>query len=177
MNDDLMIFQRYFSMPEAQVICSRLRAEGLHPEIKDENLHSIAPHLSIAMGSIIVLLPADEHQAANEIIASFSQNSNEPTNQEAHVETPAPYADSDKMVRKIHLNAIFGLFILPVVTTAYSLFLSLKLVLSGRKLSYYGKTRLALANIFNLVAIFILYYLFGSEFRNLLNFNFPLFNL
>ena len=52
LSDDLVIFRTCSSLPEAQIIKIQLEQAGLHPEIKDEHMQTIASHLSSLLGNI-----------------------------------------------------------------------------------------------------------------------------
>lgn len=156
-SDDLIIFRTCANLPEAQIIKLQLENEGLHPEIKDEHMQNIASHLSSLLGNITLLLPEDEVEKANEILAvnhsSDDESEEEPEQASAQVDQKALYAKR---------AAFFGVLLIPFLPTLYSLVLSFQCVFSPQALSVKGRKDLTLAFVTNFFAILVIAFLVWS---------------
>jgi len=59
-----------YSLPEAQIVASRLRAAGFEPLIQGGHHASVSPHYLVALGGIQILVPAQEAAPATELVSA-----------------------------------------------------------------------------------------------------------
>lgn len=149
-SDDLVIFRTCANLPEAQIIKLQLENEGLHPEIKDEHMQNIASHLSSLLGNITLLLPEDEIEKANEILAVKHGSD------EIDDEPELPTARLDQKALYAKRAAFFGVLLIPIIPTVYSLILSIQCFFSRSSLSSKGRKDLILAWVINLFALVVI---------------------
>lgn len=166
-SSDLVILRTCASLPEAQILKLQLENSGLHPEIKDEHMQTIASHLSTFLGGIILLLPEDEVEKAHEILQANAFPSEDSDQEKKEIQPNR--VDQKSLYAK--RSALFGVFLVPILPTLYSIYLSIQCVLNYPILSTKGKKDFWIATSINLLALLAIYFLFKTgEFLSLVNF-------
>ena len=69
MSDEIVELARYFDAIEGEVVCARLRAEGIKAYLKTDNAGGIHPELNFTRGVRLMVLAGDEERA-RELIES-----------------------------------------------------------------------------------------------------------
>lgn len=131
---------------EARVVKSFLESQGFHPRVRDEQLRSVAPHLGDALGKLILEVPEHEFLQASQSLENVER---------PREVTSLPSSDpSQDLAKKTLLNAILGVFVVPVLCNVYSMILGFRVLGREMPLSKKSRQRLTLAMVFNAFAFY-----------------------
>ena len=137
------------SFEQAQVIKSLLKSNGLHPHFRDENMRSIGPHLNPMMGRIIIDIPEIEFLLASQILEQHELEKKS----ESQPDKKSKVEEQENLAKKVLISSILGCLILPIAASIYSMILGFRLLKTQPPLNKVILRRLALAVLFNSLAL------------------------
>jgi hypothetical protein len=70
---DLVLIARFFTPVEAQMLQSRLQAEGVPAVVADAQTVGVNPLLTMALGGVRVLVPESDFERAREIVSAIER--------------------------------------------------------------------------------------------------------
>jgi hypothetical protein len=116
----------FYSAQEAELARMHLDGAGIDAIVDGQHVTSMLPLHSIAFGGVHVLVAEQDAQAARELLATMksSATTNDPTNGETKGSDPASATQAgDAWMRRAAMSALLGIIVIPVVPSAYALYL------------------------------------------------------
>lgn len=147
---------------EAQVIKSFLISRHFHPQIRDEQTRSVAPHLGGFLGRLVIDIPEHEFLEASFALEKFQDTQLRVVTED---ETPASQQlqRTQDLSKKCLINSIIGCILVPILCNFYSLILAYRVLTNEKPLTDLSRRRLMWSVFFNAMGFYI-WLIFGARF-------------
>lgn len=73
-NDELVIVASFFNIPDAYILKGKLETEGIPAVVNDEEMVSVNPFYSTALGGVKVRVLQKDYEKAREIYMAFEND-------------------------------------------------------------------------------------------------------
>lgn len=141
-----VIVASYPSPIEAELVKSRLEADGISADLLDVHTSSMGGPLALAVGGVKVRVLEDDVERAHDVIAGIGVPSDDVVDEEPEDDpvSLAPRATPDALAQRALVAGIIGTIMLPPLGL-YSLWLVWRAVRSDGELTKKGKVKTAIA--------------------------------
>ena len=148
---------------EAQVVKSYLVAQGFSPQVRDEQMRTVAPHLSNLLGKLTIDIPEYEFLEASQALEKMERNLHvvrDDEEQAEHGEDGVVIIHEDttaytqSLSKKALANAIIGCILVPIICNVFSIRLIYRVVTQEKPLSAKSRYNILWALLFNTIGLY-----------------------
>jgi|GEM_PF-1428338 len=147
---------------EAQVVRSFLIAQGFSPKVRDEQMRTVAPHLSNLLGKLTIDIPEHEFIEASQALEKMERNLHVVRDNEVVEETEDGFviiqedttAYTQSLSKKALANAILGCILVPIICSIFSIRLIYRVVTQEKPLTPKSRYNILWALMFNTIGLY-----------------------